>query len=173
MFLRKRILIVTPILWLGFVLSISFMEAWLKFQAEGVTQPIALSIGKLVFGVLNKVELFFFLIILIVSYNENWQVVKRTKQYVLLSLAAALLLQTFYLLPILDERAVMIINGEEPLGSYFHFYYILLEIFKVILLIILINKTLSLDFLLRSKLDLSSNAIIDLKHDENVRSKVV
>ena len=54
----KKILIVTPILWLGFVLSISFMEAWLKFQAEGVTQIIGLSIGRLVFNALNKVELF-------------------------------------------------------------------------------------------------------------------
>jgi len=44
---------------MGFVLSISFMEAWLKFQAEGVTQAIGLSIGRLVFGALNKVEWFF------------------------------------------------------------------------------------------------------------------
>jgi len=50
----QRVGVTIPILWLGFVLSISFMEAWLKFQAEGVTQVIGLSIGRLVFGVLNK-----------------------------------------------------------------------------------------------------------------------
>ncbi len=54
----QRVSITIPILWLGFVLSISFMEAWLKFQAEGVTQVIGLNIGRLVFGTLNKVELF-------------------------------------------------------------------------------------------------------------------
>ncbi len=40
MLLRKRIVIVFPILLLGFVLSISFMEAWLKFQTEGVTRQV-------------------------------------------------------------------------------------------------------------------------------------
>ena len=67
----KKILIVTPILWLGFVLSISFMEAWLKFQAEGVTQIIGLSIGRLVFNALNKVELFFFANLLIAGIIER------------------------------------------------------------------------------------------------------
>ena len=33
-------------IWLGFVGAISFMEAWLKFCAPGVTRPIGLGIGK-------------------------------------------------------------------------------------------------------------------------------
>ena len=42
--------------WIGFVCAISFMEAWLKFRAAGVTLPIGLGIGRLVFQALNKVE---------------------------------------------------------------------------------------------------------------------
>ena len=45
------------IFWAGFVSAISFMEAWLKFQAEGVSREIGLSIGKLVFTALNRVEI--------------------------------------------------------------------------------------------------------------------
>lgn len=40
--------------WIGFVCAISFLEAWLQFQTPGVTLPIGLGIGKLVFGALNK-----------------------------------------------------------------------------------------------------------------------
>src|SRR5690242_11127922 len=43
--------------WLGMVLAISFLEAPLKFRAPGVTIPLGLSIGRLVFRALNAVEL--------------------------------------------------------------------------------------------------------------------
>src|SRR4029078_7359155 len=39
------------------VLAISFLEAPLKFRAPGVTVPIGLGIGRLVFRALNIVEL--------------------------------------------------------------------------------------------------------------------
>ena len=39
--------------WLGMVLAISFLEAPLKFRAPGVTLPIGLGIGRLVFPALN------------------------------------------------------------------------------------------------------------------------
>jgi hypothetical protein len=42
--------------WLGMVLAISFLEAPLKFRAPGVTIPIGLGIGRLVFRALNAVE---------------------------------------------------------------------------------------------------------------------
>ena len=42
--------------WLGMVLAISFLEAPLKFRAPGVTIPIGLGIGRLVFRALNSVE---------------------------------------------------------------------------------------------------------------------
>jgi hypothetical protein len=39
--------------WLGMVLAISFLEAPLKFRAPGVTLPVGLGIGRLVFRALN------------------------------------------------------------------------------------------------------------------------
>ena len=42
--------------WLGMVLAISFLEAPLKFRAPGVTLPIGLGIGRLVFRALNGCE---------------------------------------------------------------------------------------------------------------------
>lgn len=42
--------------WCGCVTAISFLEAWLKFRAPGVTVPIGLGVGRLVFAALNKLE---------------------------------------------------------------------------------------------------------------------
>nr|WP_046283493.1 hypothetical protein [Mycobacterium sp. UM_NZ2] len=43
--------------WLGMVLAISFLEAPLKFRAPGITIPLGLGIGRLVFRALNAVEI--------------------------------------------------------------------------------------------------------------------
>lgn len=43
--------------WLGMVLAISFLEAPLKFRAPGITIPLGLGIGRLVFRALNVVEI--------------------------------------------------------------------------------------------------------------------
>lgn len=45
------------VLWLGFVLAISFMEAWVKFRAPFVARHLALDVGRTVFAALNAVEL--------------------------------------------------------------------------------------------------------------------
>lgn len=45
--------------WLGMVLAISFLESPLKFRAPGVTVPIGLGIGRLVFRALNSFEVAF------------------------------------------------------------------------------------------------------------------
>ena len=42
--------------WLGMVLAISFLEAPLKFRAPGITIPLGLGIGRLVFRALNICE---------------------------------------------------------------------------------------------------------------------
>ena len=42
--------------WLGMVFAISFLEAPLKFRAPGITIPLGLGIGRLVFRALNICE---------------------------------------------------------------------------------------------------------------------
>lgn len=133
----KRISIVIPALWLGFVLAISFMEAWLKFQAEGVSIATGLSIGSLVFAALNKVELFFMAMLILVTTKLNWFKTWRSRTYMLVILLAIMLVQTLYLLPVLDIRAQQIIAGATVEKSYMHLYYIILEVIKVLALTVL------------------------------------
>ncbi len=124
------IVILANYLWIGFVCAISFMEAWLKFQAPGIDVPLGLGIGRLVFGALNKVELVLaisLLICLLLTKPRQFHL-----SYVLYLVALfVLLLQTFYLLPVLDQRAEMHIKGLEVPPSNMHFIYIVLEVIKV------------------------------------------
>lgn len=121
---------ISTFLWLGFVFAISFMEAWLKFRAPGISVPLGLGIGQLVFGALNIMEWFFaFVIITSLLWTKENLFTKKT----LLFLLAVLLLfiQSIWLLPALDVRAVALIHGENLPESHLHFFYIGFEIVKV------------------------------------------
>lgn len=122
-------------IWIGFVCAISFMEAWLKFRAELVTLPIGLSIGRIVFGALNKIEWFF--AIWIVGFLLIRRDRLKLSQWLLFALPLCLLvIQTLWLLPALNERAATFLSGGKPPPSFTHFYYLFLEVVKVICLFV-------------------------------------
>lgn len=128
------VVLISTFLWIGFVCAISFMEAWLKFRAPGITLPLGLGIGRIVFRALNKVELVFSLsIFLNLFINKRMLVFKNLGFYVALCI---LLLQTFWMLPALDFRAQLYIDNAIVPPSNLHFYYVFSEIIKVIMLFI-------------------------------------
>lgn len=120
-------------LWIGFICAISFMEAWLKFRAPGVTLPVGLGIGKLVFGALNKVEWFFAIVLFLLLLKGVETSTLSKVQYG--TIAFVLGIQTFWLLPALGLRAEAHITGEAVLPNhYLHWFFIAGELIKVILL---------------------------------------
>lgn len=128
---KMPIALICTFLWIGFVCAISFMEAWLKFRAPGITVPLGLGIGRLVFNALNKVELVFAIVILI---NIFWQTSDILKwQNIAFAVPFALLLiQTFWLLPALDARAELHIQGQLVPPSNLHFYFVGMELVKIV-----------------------------------------
>jgi len=118
-------------IWIGFVSAISFMEAWLKFRAPGVTIPLGLEIGRLVFSALNKVEWVLSLSVLanLIFVGKAFYSFKNILYFVP---ALILVLQTFWLLPALDFRAELHILGSKPASTNLHFYYVGMEITKVL-----------------------------------------
>ena len=122
-------------LWLGFVCAISFMEASLKFRAPGVTLPIGLGIGRLVFNTLNKVEWIFLLVILsdLLISKEPLFLSNKIAYYIPVIL---LFIQTIWLLPALDARADILIQGGVIESSNLHVYFVGMELVKVISLFI-------------------------------------
>lgn len=126
----------TLFFWAGFVCSISFMEAWLKFRAPGVTLPIGLSIGKLVFTALNRMEWVFLLLFSIMAAPRFKNLPKKVLT-LSVAVTVVLLTQTIWLLPRLTQRAEQIIAGNEPGESAIHLVFGILEVSKVALLIYL------------------------------------
>ncbi|WP_452601112.1 hypothetical protein [Pontimicrobium sp. MEBiC06410] len=120
--------------WVGFVCAISFMEAWLKFQAPGITTKLGLGIGQLVFGMLNKVELTSAALIVLSLILYKPKKLLKESYYLFIGLAL-LIVESVWLLPALDARATLIIKGEILTESMLHLYYVLFEIIKTVCLV--------------------------------------
>lgn len=128
------IILAILLFWAGFVSSISFMEAWLKFRAKGVTLNIGLSIGKKIFASLNHVEWIFLICyafpgIYLLKFNIGLRTIFTLLVFTILSI------QTFFVLPALNHRVDLILGGGTPRKSFLHLYFGTLEILKVLLLI--------------------------------------
>jgi hypothetical protein len=118
--------------WLGMVLAISFLEAPLKFRAPGVTIPVGLGIGRLVFRALNVVEAVLALaIIAAVAAGSASAAVTG-----LAAAAAALLaVQVAVIRPRLSRRTALVLTGADLPRSRAHLFYIAAEVVKVAVLI--------------------------------------
>lgn len=122
--------IAVPFVWFGMLLAISFMEAPLKFQAPGITLPLGLGIGRLVFFALNKMEIVSALVLIAAFWRSRSNSKTET---ILLGLASLiLLLETAWLLPALDARAELVIAGIEQPFSNLHVIYIVLDAIKLL-----------------------------------------
>lgn len=126
-------IVVITFIWVGMVLGISFLEAPLKFQAPGITLELGLGIGKLVFGALTKIEMAFALILIaMLSLSQS-----KWKLWLLFTLPILIVVvDNAILMPILDSRIDRIMQGETPPPSSAHWWYIALEILKLLALLV-------------------------------------
>ncbi|MCV7222124.1 hypothetical protein [Mycolicibacterium elephantis] len=126
--------LLVPMLWLGMVLAISFLEAPLKFGAPGVTLPIGLGIGRRVFKALNGVEVVLAAVLLAATLVAR----PSTAVLILVLVAAAVLaVQVILVRPPLTKRSNRILAGETLPRSQMHYVYVALEVVKVGVLIAL------------------------------------
>ncbi|WP_421920669.1 hypothetical protein [Marinifilum sp.] len=125
---------VVTFIWVGFILAISFMESWVKFRAESLELATALDVGVHVFGALNLVERIFTAITLVyvfVYYTDKFVVVYG------LTIFTFVVAQSGYLLPELNEHAVLIMQGMQAQESSVHLLYVVMEVIKLICLLLL------------------------------------
>lgn len=119
--------VMVPFFWVGAISAISFMEAWLKFRAPGMTLSIGLGVGKLVFSALNKVEWGCAALLFASILMQK----RSLLQYVLFTIVLLILFtQTFFLFPILFHRIALVQQGGALPPSLVHLVYILLECIK-------------------------------------------
>jgi hypothetical protein len=118
--------------WLGTVLAISFLEAPLKFRAPGVTVPIGLGIGRLVFQALNIAEALLAGVVVVVVVVASPPAVVTLLTVVV---AALLLAQLAVIRPRLNRRSDRVLAGQDLPRSRGHLQYVIVEIAKGMLLV--------------------------------------
>ncbi|UPK76468.1 hypothetical protein MU582_07500 [Nocardioidaceae bacterium SCSIO 66511] len=119
--------------WLGMVLGISFLETPLKFRAPGVTIPIGLGIGRLVFRALNTVEAVLAVVLvvaLIVGGSASTAAVAGGVAVLLL------LAQLALVRPRLTKRSDRVLAGQDAPRSHAHLAFVGLESAKVVALLV-------------------------------------
>jgi hypothetical protein len=122
-----------PCAWWGAVVAISFLETPLKFRVPGITMPLALGVGRLVFRALNVLESGFALVVAVGLLGSATDL--RASSWVLFAaICLILLVQGGFLRPALDRRATALANGVSIPPSRLHSLYIGGEVAKFLAL---------------------------------------
>ena len=127
-------------IWLGMVAAISFLEAPLKFRAPGVTTPIGLGIGRLVFRALNMCEVVLAAVALVGVVLGRAPL---SAAIAVLVAVAALGAQVVLVRPALSRRSDAVLAGAETAAkaaeagrSHAHLFYVGFEAIKVVALLV-------------------------------------
>jgi hypothetical protein len=127
------VIVAVDFVWLGMVLAISFLEAPLKFGAPGVTVPIGLGIGRVVFRALNAVEAVLAAVVVVCLLVDQPDLPARVA---LIVATAILLAQLLGVRPRLARRTAAVLAGNDAPRSRAHLAYVALEAVKVAALLV-------------------------------------
>ena len=132
--LAIRVAAAATLIWLGMVSAISFLEAPLKFRAEGLELRVGLAIGRIVFRALNIAEVIWAVVIAVCLSVGG-------PSGPVLSLAAVtavlLAVQLLVVRPRLNRRSARVLAGHDAPRSRAHHAYIGLEALKLVALVAL------------------------------------
>lgn len=121
-------------LWLGMVIGVSFLATPIKFHASSLTLAVALDVGRVTFGLFSRVEWGLFAVVLILAGT-----VRRARPQAglwtgVVLLLVVLMLQSLWLLPVMNERVARIIASQAVPRTPHHLVYIALEAAKAVIL---------------------------------------
>lgn len=129
-----------PAFWFGLIVAISLIEAPLKFQAPGITIPLGLGIGRLVFTAMNVVEVVLAIMLLVAAFRAG---VATKIRNVLVGLVAVLAIKVALIRPFLNKRTDAVIAGVDDGGSSWHYFYIAADgllLVGLVILMVLVAK---------------------------------
>ncbi len=108
--------------------GVSFLATPVKFLAPSLDLPTALDVGRHTFGAFIKAEAAL-AALLALAILLGW---RRTIPLVAAGLAAAIVVaEAAWLLPVLDARVQIILDGGTPSPSSLHTLYVVLESVKL------------------------------------------
>lgn len=124
-------------IWAGLLLGVSFVATPAKFLAPSLPLAQALDVGRWTFHVLGLIE-WGFLAVVGMLILLAWLHLGQRAGLVLaliVGIAAILALETLWLRPALDARALQIIAGQSAAPNSQHTLYIAFEIVKLLLIL--------------------------------------
>eukprot|EP01042_Synura_sphagnicola_P024805 gene24805-31780_t len=113
------------------LLGVSGLATPVKFMAPSLSLPAALDVGRHTFAAFNRVEWLLAALLPLALWKSragcaSWAIAA--------ALSALLLVETVALLPALDQRVEIILQGGVPEPSKLHRLYVVAEAIKAILL---------------------------------------
>jgi hypothetical protein len=129
-----------PAFLIGAIVAISFLEAPLKFQAPGITIPLGLGIGRLVFTALNILTGVALAALTLVSMRQPRA--GRPSLVLLGAIWVVYLVEVAVIRPVLNRRSDLVIAGAEAPGTdWAHYAYIAADVTVLALLVALVVVT--------------------------------
>lgn len=126
-----------PLVWFGMVAAISFIEAPLKFQAPGITIPLGLGIGRLVFFALNIAEAALLVALTVLSFWPRAARIAGARIGWWIALVLVFVFKIAVVRPPLNARTYLVLRGADPGQSPWHYVYIACDLATMALLIVL------------------------------------
>jgi hypothetical protein len=124
--------IVLPAVWMGLIIGLSFIETPLKFLAPGITTPLGLGIGRLVFTALSIAG--WVLLASLAALGLARPRETRTGWLLIAAAGVVAAVQSFAIRPALAARSDVIIAGGDPGPSWLHYGYIAAELVLLVVL---------------------------------------
>jgi hypothetical protein len=128
----RILLVVLLAVWAGIVIGVSLISTPVKFQAPLLTMPAGLDVGRYTFRLLSEIELGLAAIAIVAA------IAAKPRRLVTVALAlviVAVLIEHYWLLPMLDARVTRILAGESVPASSYHTVFAAMEVIKSLLLI--------------------------------------
>lgn len=125
--------LVVPAVWFGLIGGLSFIETPLKFLAPGITLPLGLGIGRLVFNALSIAAVVFLIALIVLGLLAPRE--DRPGWILIAALAVVTAIQDLGIRPALNARSDIIIAGGDPGASWLHYGYIAAELVMLALLV--------------------------------------
>jgi hypothetical protein len=124
----RTALIAVALLWAGMVLGVAFVAVPAQFAADGLTRPLGIDVTRQVFTRFARIELGLAMAMLLLVLLSR----ARPALWSLLGLLWLLVaLQSAWLLPVLDQRADQLLQGQEPAPGPWHGLFAGAEVVKL------------------------------------------
>lgn len=127
--IAEYVVVCISFIWLGFFSAISFMEAPVKFRAPHLSLSTGVEVGRIVFHTSQFVQ-WIFCVGLLFSMWRAGRLFNRLWKWCG-ALIVIMLLESFWLFPVLDGQARQVIQGHVLPMTAMHWLFVGFELVKI------------------------------------------